>query len=70
MRFSTNVYSGSNIFPTLFETVGLRVPNQIFRDFNLFLVDLERHNCPARCVSAVNTVSQCRKFTQRKVCFD
>jgi hypothetical protein len=44
------------------------VPDRNFRDFKLFLVDLERHNCPARCVSATKAISKCSDvFKERSV---
>ena len=43
----------------LLKTVGLRVPNRNFRDFQLFHVDLNLRNCPsARCASAANAISR------------
>jgi hypothetical protein len=57
--FLLNIYSGSKFCPTLLETVGLRVQNRNVRDFKLFLVDLNRRNCPsARCTSAANAISR------------
>jgi hypothetical protein len=55
--FLKDVYKGSKYFPTLLETVGLRVPNRNFRGFSLFIVDFKNRNClSARCASAVNTI--------------
>jgi hypothetical protein len=46
-------------WPTLLETVGLRVPNRNFTDFKLFHVNLNSRNCPsARCASATNAISR------------
>ena len=42
----TNVLNDSKYWPTLMETVGLRVPNRNFRDFCFFNVDFKRLNCP------------------------
>jgi len=46
-----------NIFLLLLEGVGLRVPNQTFRDFRFFNVDFKRRKClSARCASVENAV--------------
>ena len=46
-----------NIFLLLLEGVGLRVPNQNFRDFRFFSVDFRRRKCPsARCTSVANAI--------------
>jgi hypothetical protein len=57
--FLLNVYNCSKFCPTLLETVGIRVPYKNFRYFNLFHVDLNRHNCPsARCALAATAISR------------
>jgi hypothetical protein len=59
--FLTQVYSGSKFFPSVLETVGLRVPPRRIRDFALFSVCSSCKNCPsARCASAANFV--CRDY--------
>ena len=46
-----------NISLFLLEGVGLRVPNQNFRDFRSFNVDFKRRKClSARCASLTNAV--------------
>ena len=55
--FLTGVFSASKYFPTISETVGLRVPNRNIRDFSLFNVDFKRRIRPsARCASAENAI--------------
>jgi hypothetical protein len=44
--FLTNAFSVSKSCPSRLETVGLRVPNQNFREVNLFNVAFKRRNCP------------------------
>jgi len=57
MSFLTNVFSVSKSCLTLLETVGLRVPNQNFRDFGMFNVAFTRRHCPSpNCVSAANAI--------------
>jgi hypothetical protein len=54
----TDTFSGLKYWPTLLETVGLRVPNRNFRDFNLFSVDFNSRNFPsARCASAADAIN-------------
>ena len=51
------VFSGSKYCHTLLETVGLYVPNDNFRDFNLFNVDYKGQTCPpAQCTFAENAI--------------
>jgi len=40
----TDAFSGLKYWPTISETVGLRVPNRNFRDFSLFSVDFKSRN--------------------------
>jgi hypothetical protein len=40
----TDAFSGLKYCPTLLETVGLRVPNQNFRDFSVCSVDFKSRN--------------------------
>jgi hypothetical protein len=55
--FLTQVYRGSKFCPSVFETVGLRVPVRYIRDFSMFNVCSSSKNCPsARCASAANVV--------------
>ncbi|PNF35360.1 hypothetical protein B7P43_G02582 [Cryptotermes secundus] len=55
--FLVQVYRGSVLCPSAFETFGLRVPVRYIRDFPMFNVCSVRKNCPsARCAYAVNVV--------------
>lgn len=63
--FSIKCLQRLKIYPTLLETVGLRVLTRNLRDFILFNFDFERRSCPAKCASVANTIS---KAIQWKVC--
>jgi hypothetical protein len=55
--FLTWVYRECKFFPSVLETVGLRVPVRYIRDFYMFSVCSSSKNCPsARCSSAANVV--------------
>ncbi|PNF40967.1 hypothetical protein B7P43_G08815 [Cryptotermes secundus] len=55
--FLIQVYRGSILCPSAFESVGLRVPIRYIRDSPMFNVCSVSKNCPsARCASAANVV--------------
>jgi hypothetical protein len=59
--FLINVHNGAEYFPSILETVGVRVLAQNIDNFSMFSCSLSHHPS-ARCASAANAVGIDRYF--------